>query len=122
MDFAKVENAKPLHMELGAKKIQKLLEDDFFSFLTTEQKERCVHLVAVHDKKFEIKDTDELVLMEADMLSSLQISSGKPVYDAESNKKFMEAMLATRIPKFITEFGKNEANKLIQAREDYFKK
>lgn len=33
----------------------------------------------------------------------------------------MEAMLATRIPKFITEFSKNEAKKLIQAREDYYR-
>lgn len=121
MDFEIVEKAKPLHMELGAEKIKKLLNDDFFSFLTAEQKERCIHLVAVHDKKFEIKNIDELILMEADMLSGLQISPGKPIYDAESNKKLMEAMLATRIPKFITDFSKNEAKKLIKIREDYFK-
>lgn len=120
MDFEIVEKAKSLHMELGAKKTQKLLRDDFFSFLTDKQKKRCIHLVAVHDKKFEIKDTDELILMEADMLSGMQISPGKPIYDAESNKKLMEAMLATRIPKFITEFSKNEAKKLIKARKDYF--
>ena len=121
MNFAKVENAKPLHMELGAKKIEKLLKDDFFSFLTNQQKERCVHLVAVHDKKFELKNVDELILMEADMLSSLQISPGKPIYDAESNKKLMEAILSTRIPKFITNFSKKEAKKLILIREDYYK-
>ena len=121
MNFEIVENAKKLHMELGAKKIKALLEDDFFSFLTDTQKSRCIHLVAVHDKKFEIKDVDELILMEADMLSSLDISKGKPVYDAKSNKKFMEAMFTTRIPKFITEFGKNEAKRLIQVREDYYK-
>lgn len=122
MHFELIENAKKLHMALGAKKIEKLLQDDFFSFLTKEQKSRCIHLVAVHDKKFEIKDTDELILMEADMLSSLEVNTKKPVYDAESNKKFMEAMLTTRIPKFITEFSKNEAKKLIQKRMDYFRK
>ncbi|OQA36664.1 MAG: HD domain protein [Parcubacteria group bacterium ADurb.Bin326] len=121
MNFEIVENAKQLHMELGAKKIAALLQDDFFSFLTDSQKNRCIHLVAVHDKKFEIKDTDELVLMEADMLSALQVSAGKPAYDAVSNKKFMKAMLETRIPKFITEFGKTEAKRLIQQREDYFR-
>lgn len=121
MDFEMVENAKTLHMELGAKKIEKLLTDDFFSFLTEQQKNRCIHLVGVHDKKFELKDTDELILMEADMLSGLQISAGKPAYDAESNEKFMAAMLATRIPKFITDFSKKEADKLIKIREDYYK-
>lgn len=120
MSFDKVENAKELHMELGAKKLEKLLEDSFFSSFTVKQKERAVHLVAVHDKKFELKDVDELVLMEADMLSSLDITAGKPVYDAESNEKFMEAMLTTRIPKFITEFSKAEAKKLIEARKDYY--
>jgi len=121
MNFEMVENAKKLHMELGAKKTAKLLENDVFSFLTNKQKIRCIHLVAVHDKKFEIKDVDELVLMEADMLSALQISEGKPVYDTESNKKFMEAMLVTRIPKFITEFSKNKAKKLIQIRKNYYR-
>jgi HD superfamily phosphodiesterase len=120
MSFDKVENAKELHMELGAKKLEKLLEDSFFSSFTVKQKEHAVHLVAVHDKKFELKDVDELVLMEADMLSSLDITAGKPVYDTESNKKFMEAMLTTRIPKFITEFSKTEAKKLIEARKDYY--
>lgn len=121
MQFEKIENSKKLHMELGAEKIKALFKDDFFLFLTDKQKERCVHLVAVHDKKFELKDVDELILMEADMLSSLDINTKKPIFDAESNKKFMEAMLNTRVPKFITEFSKKTAAKLIEAREKYFR-
>jgi len=117
-----IESAKKLHMELGAKKTEALLDDNFFSFLTTIQKSRCIHLVAVHDKKLEIKDTDELVLMEADMLSALDVKTKKPVFDEKSNKKFMESLLTTRIPKFITEFSKNEAKRLIKSREDYYKK
>ncbi len=120
MNFEIIEKAKKLHMELGAKKIKELLCDDFFSFLTDVQKSRCIHLVAVHDKKFEIKDIDELVLMEADMLSALDVNSSKPVLDAESNERFMEAIFTTRIPKFITSFSKNKAKKLIQKRENYF--
>lgn len=122
MQFVKVEGAKKLHMELGAKKMEKLLKENFFSFLTDIQKERAIHLVAVHDKKFELKDVDELVLMEADMLSGLDINTNKPIFDAESNKKFMEAMLATRIPLFITEFSKTEMKRLVKAREDYYNK
>jgi len=121
MDLEKIKSAKKMHMIIGAKKITKLLEDNFFSFLTDKQKYRIIHLVFVHDKKFEIKNIDELVLMEADMLSFLQVNSKKPVLDAKSNKKAMEDFFATRLPKFITKFGKNEAKRLIQAREDYFK-
>ena len=94
---------------------------NFFSFLTDKQKERAIHLVAVHDKKFELKDVDELVLMEADMLSSLDVNTKKPILNATSNKQFMDSMVNIRIPKFITEFSKNEAKRLIQAREEYFK-
>lgn len=117
-----IEKAKPLHMKLGAEKTKKLLQDEFFSFLTPEQKTRCIHLVAVHDKKFEIKDTDEIILMEADVLSGLDVNTKKPILDAKSNKEFMASMLNIRIPKFITEFSKKEATRLIQARKKYYQK
>jgi hypothetical protein len=120
MDFEKVEGVKALHMELGAKKVEQLLHDDFFDFLSEEQKAHVVHLVAVHDKKFELKDVDELVLMEADMLSALYIGGEKPKNDVVWNAKFMEAMKTTRLPKFITEYGKREAARLVKEREEYY--
>ncbi len=120
MDFEKVEGAKALHMEIGAKKLEQLLHDDFFDFLSDVRKARAVHLVAVHDKKFELKDTDELVLMEADMLSALYIGGEKPKNDVVWNEKFMEAMKTTRLPKFITEYGKHEAARLMKEREEYY--
>jgi hypothetical protein len=120
MSANKIENAKKLHMDVGAEKVKNLLKNDVFSFLTDEQKERCIHLVAVHDKKFEIKDVDELILAEADMLSGIDIGT-KPKLDPKSNKLFMDSLLNTRLPKFITEFSKNEAKRLIQAREAYYK-
>lgn len=119
MIFNKIENAKRLHEKLGAEKINNLLKEDIFSYLTNKQKERCVHLVAVHDKKFEIKDTDELILAEADILSGIDIDN-KPKLDSESNKSFMDSVLNTRLPKFITEFSKSEAEKLIKKRVDYY--
>lgn len=121
MTADKIENAKKLHMELGADKIKTLLNDDIFSFLNKERKERIVHLVAVHDKKHEIKDTDELILAEADMLSGIDINTAKPHLDSESNIKFMDSLLNTRLPKFITDFSKNEAKRLIQEREHFYK-
>ena len=121
MDIEVIENAKKLHMKLGAEKIEKLLHSDIFSFLTKEQKARIVHLVAVHDKKFEIRAVDEIILMEADVLSGLDVNTEKPILDTTSNINFMDSMLNIRIPKFITEFSKHEAKRLIQAREDYFR-
>lgn len=113
--------AKPLHMVLGAEKTKKLLNDKFFSFLTDKQKKRCIHLVAVHDKKYEIDATDEIVLMEADMLSTLDVDSEKGVIDPKSNKALMDSILNIRLPKFITQFSKDEAEKLIQKRIKYYK-
>jgi len=120
MSFDKIENAKRLHEKLGAEKLNNLLKEKIFSCLTDKQKERCVHLVAVHDKKLEIKDTDELILAEADILSGIDIDT-KPKLDPESNKSFMDSVLNTRLPKFITEFSKSEAEKLIKKRVDYYK-
>jgi len=99
--------------------MEKLLEDGVFSFLTDQRKKRCVHLVSVHDKKHEIKEVDELILAEADILSGIDISN-KPKLDAESNKKFMDSVIKTRLPKFITKFSREGAEKLIQKRINYY--
>jgi len=120
MNFDLIEGAKTLHMELGAKKLEELLKDKFFEFLRKEQKERCVHLVAVHDRKFEIDKVDEIVLMEADVLSGLDINGNKPILDKQSNEKFLDSIINIRMPKFITDYSKKEATKLIQAREKFF--
>ncbi|MFA5986036.1 MAG: hypothetical protein WC819_01655 [Parcubacteria group bacterium] len=88
--------------------------------MTDAQKSRCVHLVAVHDKKFEIKDVDEIILMEADVLSGLDVNTEKPVIDAKSNIYLMKSALNVRIPKFITDFSRNEAKKLLLARKNYY--
>ncbi|MFA6410489.1 MAG: HD domain-containing protein [Candidatus Buchananbacteria bacterium] len=121
-DFENVKNAKPKHMVIGAKKLSKLLADKFFSFLTKAQKQRCVHLVAIHDQPAKLKAIDELVLMEADMLSGLNVKSVKPTFDFASNKKFIHEVKTLRIPKFINQYSKKEAKKLIRERLNYYKK
>lgn len=121
LNAKEVDSARDVHMKIGAEKLKKLLKNNIFSFLTNAQKNRCIHLVAIHDKKYKLKDTDELVLMEADTLSGLDVSGGKPVFDAKSNIMFMKSM-TVKISKFITNFSKNEARKLIQKREEYFKR
>jgi hypothetical protein len=120
MTAEKIGSAKKAHMEIGAQKIGELLKDNIFDFLNHDQKERVIHLVAVHDKKYDIKDDDERVLMEADMLSGINVNSPKAKFDAASNVKFMDSLLNIRLPKFLTEYGKTEANRLIKEREIYY--
>ena len=118
----KIDSAKKQHMNIGEAKIRELLNDDIFSLLTDKQKERCVHLVSVHDEKYKIKDSDELVLAEADILSGTDIKTEKPKLDSKSNKAFMDSLLNVRLPKFLTEYSKQEAKRLIQERNEYYEK
>jgi hypothetical protein len=120
MTAEKIGSAKSAHMEIGAQKIAELLKDETFDFLNNNQKKRIVHLVSVHDKKYEIKDDDERVLMEADMLSGINVNSPKAKFDAASNVKFMDSILNVRLPKFLTEYGKTEAKRLIAERVRYY--
>jgi len=120
--YLQVLRAKKEHMRLGKKKISKLLENSFFSFLTQKQKARCVYLVAIHDKLDLLKDTDELILMEADTLGALDLDFVKPTFDFESNKRYVEGVKRRRLPKFITKFGKKEAVRLLRLREEYYEK
>ena len=120
--FETVNNAKVDHMKLGAAKLAKLLEDKFFSFLTKEQKRRCIHLVAIHDQVDKLKDIDEVTLMEADMLSGLDINSVKPTFDFESNQKFIREVKTKRIPRFINKYSKEKVKELIQTRINFYKK
>ena len=62
--MAKQKAVKPLHMVLGAKMVRKLLKDPALACLSPVQKRRIVHLVSVHDKVEELRDLDELVLMD----------------------------------------------------------
>ena len=122
LQYGDVRNAKDEHMKLGASKLRKLLSDKFFSFLTNKQKNRCIHLVRVHDILSDLKDTDELVLMEADTLGGLDTNFVKPTFDFKSNEKYIRGVKDKRVPKFITEFGKKAVKILIQRRMNYYSK
>jgi|SRR3989344_1015409 len=112
--------AKPAHMAAGARKLEELLKNPEFSFLSEEQKSRAIHLVRVHDKLGELKDPDELVLMEADTLGALDVSLVKPSFDYQSNNKWMEKTLKTRVSKLVTDYSKREADRLIAERTQYY--
>ncbi len=113
-------DVKALHMEIGVKKISALLNDDFFRFLTDDQKERIIHLVGVHDKLSEIKDTDERILVEADTLGGLDTDLIKPFADKESSDRYIRGVEKKRIPLFITDYGKKMVKNLIEKRKRYY--
>jgi len=119
-NYADVANVKVEHAKIGAQKVGKLLENPLFDFLTSSQKERVIHLVSVHDRVEELTDPDELVLMEADTLGGLDVDRVKPTFDQESNAKYMTGVRRKRLSRFITEYGKQQFERLFKLREDYY--
>ena len=120
-NYGQVQNAKLIHMDLGANKVKTLLNKKFFGFLSESQKERVVHLVQVHDRLDRLSHPDELILMEADTLGALDVSLVKPTFDYQSNLKYIDEVRKNRISKFITNYSKKTVEKLIQARLDFYK-
>lgn len=115
-----VTSAKEAHMTIGAEKLRELLKDPRFDALSVERKARAVHLVFVHDKLKELKEVDELILMEADTLGGLDVERVEPSFDIESNERYMSDVRSKRLPLFITEYGKREFERLYGLREEYY--
>lgn len=122
LQYDNVLGAKKLHMEEGARMTADLLTLGEFNFLTTEQKERVVHLVAVHDNINSLLDIDEIVLMEADTLGGLDSNRVKPSFDTSSNDRYMDGVKRKRYPLFKTEYGKKMFDILYALRQSYYKK
>lgn len=119
-EIQEVEDAKAAHMEVGSNKLRGLLGDSLFDFLSESQKRRAVHLVNIHDRLDDLKDTDELILMEADTLGALDVSLVKPTYSRDSNEKWLKRVRKERLPRFITDHSKEEARRLIKLRQKYY--
>ncbi len=120
VELQEVEDAKATHMRLGSNKLKSLLSDSFFDFLNEPQKRRAVHLVNIHDKLEDLKDKDELILMEADTLGALDVSLVKPTFNRDSNEKWLKVVRRKRLPRFITDHSKKEAKRLIKLRQKYY--
>ena len=120
LQLDEVKNAKEAHAILGADRIENLLKNDIFDYLSIKQKERIKHLVFVHDRVEQLIDTDELILMEADTLGGLDIEYVKPTFNKESNERYMKGVMNGRLPKFISAYSKIEARRLIDARSGYY--
>lgn len=115
---------KLLHMERGAQFTKDFLNKPKISTAyTSKQRERIIHLVGVHDKVTELRDLDELILMEADTLGQIDIARVTPTFDYNNAMKYIKNGLeAKRIPRFTTELGKNYLEQLLPEFLLYFTK
>jgi hypothetical protein len=120
--YKEVKERKKLHMEIGARKIAYILQNPIFDYLSSTRKDRTVHLVAKHDKLSELRDTDELVLLEADTLGMLDVDFAAPTFDHSSNEQFMNGVMNSRVPRFITEYSKNKVKELLKKRGEYYRR
>lgn len=116
----RIKQEKPLHMQIGARKLEELLKDEAFSTLTPEQKARAVHLVSVHDRTEELTGNDERILMEADTLGAIDINGVKPTFKQAENAKYLAKTRTNRLAFFLTPYAKEEFERLVKEREEYY--
>lgn len=92
---------KPMHMDLGAKKIKNLIESELQAYFTPEQTQQTVHLVQVHDLVETLQTDEEILIMEADTLGMLDADRVKPTFSKEENNFFIvHEIRQRRLPKF----------------------
>lgn len=118
--FAENLDKKEEHMRLGAEKAKNLLFESRFNFLSKAQKDRIVHLIAVHDKVAILKDTDELVLMEADTMGVADPTAAKPTHTRAEYEKWRKHTEEERVTRFITDYSKEKVKDLLDLREKYY--
>lgn len=113
ISYSEMLDTKKMHMQLGAEKIGKLLNNKIFDGLSSAQKERIIHLVGIHDKISALSETDELILMEADTLGGLEGNIAFGTLNEKEQVRYLNGVKHVRMPKFISKFGRNIANKFL---------
>ena len=111
---------KIAHMKIGAEKIRVLLNNPVFGYLSSEQKQRIVHLVSIHDSLEELKDRDEFVLMEADSLAVADSGAVRPTHSKEDYLTWLDYYETYRVPKFITDYSKEKVKTLLAHRAQWY--
>ncbi len=106
---------------IGIVGIKAMLGDAKTELPYEEQTEKIVHLIEVHDDFGRLgKDLEEIVLMEADTLGSIDLGRVTPTFDFENGLQYIEGLKRKRLPKFQTELGKQLLDKLLPAFIGYF--
>jgi hypothetical protein len=89
-DMRDIHTKKQLHMEVGAKKIEVLLQHKLSDQYSQEEISRIKHLVYMHDRVEALADDDEIALMEADTLGALDSDLVKPTFSKKDNDIYIE--------------------------------
>jgi hypothetical protein len=115
-----VENVLPHkehHMKRSAEMIERLLYQRLSSYYTEAEILRVVHLVSVHDKVRELKDEDELLLMETDTLGMIdEERSPATMGTAERDRFLKNSIYNLRLPRFMHSEAKKVAQELLSKR------
>jgi len=113
---------KDAHMQISAQKISSLLNDSFFAFLNSSQKQQIIDLVLYHDDYSHKTQPEEILLLEADTLGALSVKFVKPDFTPEKNAIWMTGALEKRYPLFLTPYSKSEFQVLFKQRKEYYSK
>ena len=105
-DLGKVMDKKEKHMVVGAAMAASFLgSDEIRKRLTTDQIERIVYLISVHDRVEELRSLDEIVLMEADSLGAIDIDFIEPTYRGWGAIDYLETRMVKRRSRFVTPYA-----------------
>lgn len=112
-DLATIRAQKAEHMIRGAEMMADLLQRPEFDCLTDTQKLRICDLILWHDDIEALEDEDELVLMEADTLASLDGTGTDSLFSPEEKSHWQRKALRRRVPLFITEYSRVKLQELM---------
>lgn len=122
-DYQKVMDRKERHMVNGARMAREFLEIPGISKRYSERKkDRIVHLISVHDKLEELREKDEIILMEADTLGAIDIEKVATTFDYDSFMSYLSDLYGRRVPRFQTPLGISYFSGLIGPFLAQFKK
>lgn len=112
---------KDLHMKKGVEMIERLIYQRLVGYFTEVEVLHLTHLISIHDHVGQLKNEDELLLMECDALGMIDVERVPPTLSATENKYFMKTSIEQkRLPKFIHDEAKEIAQDLITEREKFY--
>ncbi len=111
---------KGLHMEVGAEIAKKELQK--LKYFSKKEIDEICHLVSIHDKLNEIRTRNEILLMEADSLSKIDVKKVRPTHDAKNWIEFYNGFKKERVSRFKTKSSKKFLRVLLREADSYYKK
>lgn len=120
--YGQITDRKTLHMEIGARMAREFLNSPGVKeHYTDGQIEEIAHLVGIHDKLADLSTAEEFVFMEADTLGTIDLNRVVPTFDKENGLKYITSLLTRRIPRFVSDLGKEYLGQLLPRFEAYFR-